>query len=307
MKRNKFIKPPPKSFLIVNKQLLQKYGPDVAVFICNLIDKNSYFKKRYPYNEGWFFLPYRDQTMQTSMKRRVLQKCKDFAERHEMIFTKQMGYPPQIHYKLNLDNSEINAAIPENNLVETPQTHINSPLIPKRDQQGSQKGINGEGLKHTVNQQDNTCLDGTRIPNKNTKVLLYMENNSEELFLQYLPKQWQKYPPIVLKVKEWIAFRKEMNYSIDPPLLKKLAEILISIASEKEEGASIIQTAIKRKWKGFSQKPIKKGTKSIKFLGETYFQQPSGKWRSKEINVTNGCYEWIDPKEGEELYKKQNQ
>jgi len=43
------------SFLIVNKLLLQKLGPEKALFISNLIDKYRYFLQQDKIKDDWFF------------------------------------------------------------------------------------------------------------------------------------------------------------------------------------------------------------------------------------------------------------
>lgn len=43
------------SFLVINKALIKKFGPDTSAVISLLIDKQKYFEKKHPEENGWFF------------------------------------------------------------------------------------------------------------------------------------------------------------------------------------------------------------------------------------------------------------
>ena len=65
------------SFLTLNKKLLEMFGPNLAVFTCNLVDKYKYFSSRNMIqDDGSFFLTFENQAKDTGMSRCELRSCK---------------------------------------------------------------------------------------------------------------------------------------------------------------------------------------------------------------------------------------
>jgi len=91
------------AFLKVNKGLLSRFGPEVAVFISNLMDKNEYFNENFPDNDGWFFLIHNQQMEQTGLTIWKLYKCKRIAILNNWIEIKWKGSPAKEWYKINLE------------------------------------------------------------------------------------------------------------------------------------------------------------------------------------------------------------
>ncbi len=92
------------SYLQVNKTLMKIYGIEMAVFICNLVDKLKYFRSRNMLTEdGGFFLTHAEQTEQIGLSdyqlRRHKQKCRELG----ILSTKMVGIPPKEFYFLDLD------------------------------------------------------------------------------------------------------------------------------------------------------------------------------------------------------------
>ena len=91
------------SYLAINKRLLQYYGPEIAVFLCNLIDKYRYFKiKDHLLDDCWFFLIHTQQMEQTGLTELRIRECKKRLKQDEILETKQMGLPSKEYYKLNI-------------------------------------------------------------------------------------------------------------------------------------------------------------------------------------------------------------
>ena len=90
------------SFLMVSKKLLSSFGPEIAIFISNLIDKHEYFKENFPDNEGWFFLVHNQQIEQTGLTLWKIHNCKRIAILNGWIETKLKGSPAKEWYKINL-------------------------------------------------------------------------------------------------------------------------------------------------------------------------------------------------------------
>ena len=89
--------------LCINKEILKAFGPEVAIYISNLIDKRIYFKEKgLLKDDKWFFLLNKQQTEQTGMSVDVLQKCKKTLIEKKVMETKKMGIPAKEWYSINM-------------------------------------------------------------------------------------------------------------------------------------------------------------------------------------------------------------
>lgn len=92
------------SFLAVNKRLLSHFGPNITVFLSNLIDKYKYFKGREKLEEdGSFFLRYKDQIEHTGMSEYELRNCKKKLKKYGILETYTKGIPAKEFYHINFD------------------------------------------------------------------------------------------------------------------------------------------------------------------------------------------------------------
>ncbi len=91
------------SFLSINKKLLSAYGPELSVYIGNIIDKYKYFMNKDQLAEdGSFFLTYDDQKIHTGMSEYQLRKCKNKLKDMGVLHTDMRGLPPKEFYLLDL-------------------------------------------------------------------------------------------------------------------------------------------------------------------------------------------------------------
>jgi hypothetical protein len=89
-------------FLRVNKVILEHYGPNISVYLCNLIEKWKYFSRRKMLKDNvWFFLITDQQIRDTGMSKLQLQTCKRRLVKDEIISTIQKGYPRKELFKIN--------------------------------------------------------------------------------------------------------------------------------------------------------------------------------------------------------------
>jgi hypothetical protein len=130
MRRTKFPitskskEPPPGSFFKYDKHLIETYGHEVALFVTNLIDKYYYFKKKYPENNGTFFLTHAQQTKQTGLSDHKIRKCKRIAILNRLILdTNWKGSPAKEWYEINLQSIDIQRAM--ENLESKPFKSLN--------------------------------------------------------------------------------------------------------------------------------------------------------------------------------------
>ncbi len=160
------------AYLPINKQLLKHYGPDVAVFLSNLIDKYKYFK----YNdqlkdEKWFYLVHDQQIEHTGLTITKIHSCKAILKRDGIIRTKLQGAPPKEWYELNL-------------------THLLSLIFP------------------TFNGQDSSLLK-VRFPDR---IYKETKDKEKEKINKKEKSNNTEYLPIAKQLADIILTKKNMNY-----------------------------------------------------------------------------------------------
>jgi hypothetical protein len=92
------------AYFTINKKLLRHYGPEVAVFLSNLIDKYKYFKsKNTLYEWEWFYVTYEDQAKFTGLTLSRLRTCKSVLIEDNVLEVRRFGIPSKEYYRLNLE------------------------------------------------------------------------------------------------------------------------------------------------------------------------------------------------------------
>jgi hypothetical protein len=93
------------AYLVLNKKLLQHYGPDVSVFLSNLIDKYKYFRGKGDLLDGrWFYLIHVQQIEQTGLTIEKIRTCKKILKEDNILQTKRKGIPSKEYYSLDFDH-----------------------------------------------------------------------------------------------------------------------------------------------------------------------------------------------------------
>jgi len=91
------------SYFTVNKKLLQHYGPDMAIFISNLIDKYKYFLSQDMIEEDWFYVISQQQMEDTGLTLYKLQTCKSSFVNEGILEIKRKGVPSKEWFHLDFD------------------------------------------------------------------------------------------------------------------------------------------------------------------------------------------------------------
>lgn len=90
------------SYLVVNKTLLNMFGPNAAIFLSNLIDKYKYFLNTGKLcSDGSFHLTHRWQVEQTGMSEYEIQTCKRRLKEAGIITTQKKGIPAKEYYYID--------------------------------------------------------------------------------------------------------------------------------------------------------------------------------------------------------------
>ena len=103
------------AYLSLNKRLLGYFGPQMTVFIANLVDKHKYAQTKGWLNEdGSFYLKHKDQQAHTGMSEYELRQCKKKMKALDLLDTYMKGLPSVEYYVINFDKlvNEFLRAIP---------------------------------------------------------------------------------------------------------------------------------------------------------------------------------------------------
>ena len=89
------------AYLSVNKRLLYHYGPNIAIYLSNLVDKYKYFKDKKESNGDWFYIIHKNQKEQTGLTITKIRSCKLKLKQDGILTTLMKGSPPKEWYKIN--------------------------------------------------------------------------------------------------------------------------------------------------------------------------------------------------------------
>ncbi len=212
------------SYLTVNKRLLSHYGLEVAVFLCNLVDKYLYFKyKRLLEKDNWFFLTHAQQTEQTGLTESKLRKCKNTLKRDKVIQTRMGGVPAKEKYLLNISVllAILNRARPKEKLGLDPPESV---------------GL----IKEPINKEKEKKLN---------------KKSSINLFNQYFSKEWKDDESFQKVLTEFITHRNQIRKPVTELAAKKLANKLTKYSCWVARTA--LQASVENSWTGVFPESVK--------------------------------------------------
>lgn len=86
------------AYFIVNKRLLIHYGPEVAIFLSNLIDRYKYFLDKESLKDDWFFMTHEKQMEQTGLTITKIRNCKNKLINDHILRVERRGTPAKEWY-----------------------------------------------------------------------------------------------------------------------------------------------------------------------------------------------------------------
>lgn len=175
-----------KAYFPVNKRLVQYYGPEVAIFLTNLIDKYFYFENKGLIEEDWFFIIHKQQIEQTGLTISKIRACKTILKEDRILKTKHAGVPPKEWYKIN-------------------HKHLFD-LIFREDE------IENSNRKETLSLKMR-FHDGTINNNKVTKEKTYKKDKPKKTKKASYTERNKKYLPIAETLAKIILTKKNMKYT----------------------------------------------------------------------------------------------
>jgi hypothetical protein len=227
------------AFLSVNKLILSTLGPELAVYIGNLIDKEKYFiRKGKIGRDGSFFLRHEDQQEQTGMSKHQIRKCKKKLKELGVLYTEMRGTPPKEFYILHL--SKLTNEVLTNN-------HSNLERI----------------IVQIFNEYSFKSL--TNIKENKFKENKFKENKKEDIHSQFTLDQfpnWKGDPHFQEAVKNYCTHRKEIKKPITPQAGKMLATKLKKYS--KDVAIQALTRSVENGWTGVFPESINNNGKQQK-------------------------------------------
>jgi len=171
------------SYLIVNKQLLETFGPEVSVLLSNLIDKYKYFKENKQLVNGcYFYLLHDEQMEQTGMNLYKVKSCKKVLKDNYIIKTTRIANKE--YYKLEAVN--ILKFISSQTDIDCQPDDIQPPA----------------SSISTTNTKDNKAGEKE----------IYKEKNFDAgRFLEMFPEDWQDDVDFKDALERFVKHRRELN------------------------------------------------------------------------------------------------
>lgn len=180
------------SFLVLNKKLLKRYGPERAVFITNLFDKLQYFKSP----DGWFYHTHQHQIAETGLIENTIRRFKKELCDDGILETKFKGIPAKEYYRIDI-----------NKLIETlDQNGGSEETSPQSVHRTRPKGVHRTVSITTNNNKEETTT-------KSFLPVLRTEEKSD-----FVPKS-----QITSAIKE--SYKKKQKEVLPPILKGKVLEV----------------------------------------------------------------------------------
>lgn len=214
------------SYITINKKLLTCFGPEIAIYISNLIDKYKYFIKHEKSKNDWFYLIHNQQMEQTGLTITRIRTCKKVLKEKHILRTKMKGFPPKEYFQINFSA-----------LLD---------IIGVYHSSGNLRTIHQVSLGSFIRKPDECTL----YINKENK---YKE--IENSFLKMFPDEWIKNKSFLSSIKDFIQYRSQKGNKLTEMactrLANKLTKFDITIATEA------INRSIENSWTGIFPESIK--------------------------------------------------
>lgn len=89
------------SYLALNKTMLKTYGPNTAVVLSYMVERQKYMNKKHPENEGWFFLLREKLAEDTGLSVFTVQQIKKQLISDGVLIVKRKGLPSKEWFQIN--------------------------------------------------------------------------------------------------------------------------------------------------------------------------------------------------------------
>ena len=260
------------AFLIVNKNIMQIFGADMALVLGNLIDKYKYFYTRKMDESGWFFLTEEEQSLQIGITPHRLRIAKNYWKTLGILQMKKKGLPARIWYKLDMDNiidllnkldNKADFAPSYQYFKKLPSKYrevvlkILRTILYKENKGNNNKGKertsapNGKPVNGKNNKQSNQSNNKQSNQSNNKQSNQSKQDTPLKLFKTYLPDNLAKNKKVLHALKEFIQYRKEdKRNSITKRSIVKLCNIIIKEKYTPQEICQGVDTTISSGWIG---------------------------------------------------------
>lgn len=199
------------AYLVINKNLLLKYGPNTAIFLSNLIDKYKFFREKDELQDDCFYLKHEDQINEIGLNERKIRKCKTLLKENNIISTKLIGIPPKEYYKIHWENilNFLNLCVRDKGYKSV------------RDK-GSKNGSDLGGKNGRFNIYNNKVINNNKINNNKVAQKQHIRAK-HKITTKLFDDFWQIYPKKADKGKALSAWNKICTRkNIEPPTFEEI-------------------------------------------------------------------------------------
>jgi len=248
------------AFFSLNKIMCKMFGPEKAVFLCNLSDKLRYFEQRNMTKGGWFFQTHDQQISETGLTEYGIKTCKKFFSELGVIELKKKGLPAKEHYKIDfiqLDEIIDNYVAGLDPPISGGQDPKDSVGLAPKDSGGLYKKniYNKNKVKNNKDKKMEIFILDSLNNEKDSITKLNKHHPYYILFIQKLPSNLQT-QDVMCSVYEYFEYRKETKNKINSKLT--VTKLVNQIKNLNED--SLIQTiddSISKGWTGLFPKEYK--------------------------------------------------
>lgn len=208
------------AYIMVNKRLLERFGPETSIFLANLLDKFKYYKENEQLEQGcYFYLLHDDQIKQTGLTEHKLRGCKKALKDVGILETKRMR---------NNEYYKLQPGVIIEYITDESTSDISTSKSPTSEILTSDLGKPDPPLNK--NRKEEKKLDKKKFSNFD-----FPE------FLKMFPEEWQEYAGFLEALESFVGHRRELNR----PLTKQarvlsrneLTKVSVEIATHSLEEA----------------------------------------------------------------------
>jgi hypothetical protein len=203
--------------LVVNKQLIKTFGLIPAILLSNYLEKQFYFDKKNPDNDGWFFLSHSRIREELNIKEYTLTQSKSKLLELSIIEVERRGMPAKEWIKVDFESliKNLKAQVPKFSGGQVPKFSggqrviINNNTINKTKRrklnyivEGSKRTLTQKNkqylpiskiLMEIVQSKKNVKIDGRKLNSWNNSVRQLVELDGVEPRRIRIALRWYRY------------------------------------------------------------------------------------------------------------------
>jgi hypothetical protein len=261
------------AYIMINKKLLERFGPDTSIFLANLLDKFKYHKENEQLEQGcYFYLLHDDQVQQTGLSEHKLRQCKKLLKDVNILETKRIGNKE--YYKVQ--PGVIIGYITDENDDDLTSNISTSKILTSKNQTSDLENLD-------PNTNKNRDKEKKSVKEKFKNFNLY-----REIVLNNLPNSWIEDQALLDALDNWLIGRKEKKALPTQTACKLTGKDLSKYSLEVATLA--LETAAKNGWTGVFPHKIDLDSASHPSRKRNNRQEPDQTPKEIIMEKVNGSY-----------------